>query len=95
MKIENLMDELDLQIDDIRWYLSCQQADRLLQYRERRRELIRLIWSGALEGELYNMEERFLEELKGRLLKGSRDEAQVRNLLREVAACRQRRYTAR
>jgi hypothetical protein len=92
VKIAELLGELDLEIDDIRWYLALGQADRLLQYRQQRRELARLIWSGKLEAELYEMEERFLQELQGKLDRGTRDEAQVRALLREAAAeCRKGR----
>jgi hypothetical protein len=93
VKIRELMQEYDLEIDDIRWYLSSRQAERLLTYREKRRELIRLIWSGSLEGDLYDMEERFLAELQNSLDGGSRDEIQVREILREVVASRENRYT--
>jgi hypothetical protein len=87
------MQEYDLEIDDIRWYLATLQAERILSYREKKRELIRLIWSGALEGELYDMEERFLEELQSRLDCGSRDEIQVRGVLKEIVSTREKRYT--
>ena len=87
------MQEYDLQIDDVRWYLSTLQAERLLTYRESKRELARLIWSGSLEGELYDMEERYLEELQSRLDRGSQDEIQVRGILKEIAANREKRYT--
>jgi predicted transcriptional regulator len=93
VKIRELMQEYDLEIDDLRWHLSTLQAERLLSYREKKRELIRLIWSGSLEGELYDMEERFLAELQNRLDKGSRDEIQVREILKEVVASREMRYT--
>ena len=93
VKIRELMHEYDLEIDDVRWYLAAMQAERLLSYRENKRELIRLIWSGSLEGELYDMEERFLEELQKRLEQGSRDEIQVRAVLKEIASSREKRYT--
>jgi len=93
VKIRDLMQEYDLEIDDIRWYLAAMQAERLLSHRENKRELIRLIWSGSLEGELYDMEERFLGELQSRLEQGSRDEIQVRAILREIVASREKRYT--
>ena len=93
MKIRELLQEYDLEIDDIRWYLAAMQAEHLLSYRENKRELIRLIWSGSLEGDLYDMEERFLGELQNRLDRGSRDEAQVRTILKEVVASRAERYT--
>jgi hypothetical protein len=87
------MQEYDLEIDDIRWYLATLQAERLLSYREKKRELIRLIWSGSLEGELYDMEERFLGELQDLLEQGSRDEIQVRAILKEIVSSREKRYT--
>lgn len=93
VKISEIMQECDLEIDDVRWYLACQQAELLLGYRDNKRELIRLIWSGALEGTLYDMEERFLGELQSRLDGGTRDEVQVRGVLREVVSCREKRYT--
>ena len=93
MKIRELLQEYDLVIDDIRWYLASAQAEYLLSFREKKRELIRLIWSGSLEGELYDMEERFLEQLQSRLDQGSRDEIQVRAIFREIVSCREKRYT--
>ena len=93
VNIGEMMKEYDLEIDDVRWYLACLQADRLLGYRDKKRELIRSIWSGELEGVLYDMEERFLGELQGRLDRGTRDEIQVRSVLREVVSCREKRYT--
>ena len=93
VKISDLMQEYDLEIDDLRWHLSTVLAQRLLSFREKRRELARLIWSGSLEEELYDMEERFLAQLQNRLDGGSRDEVQVREILKEVVASRERRYT--
>ena len=94
MKIAALLEELDLSIDDIRWYLALQETDRLLQLKDRPQELTRLLWSGALEKDLYDMEERFLAELERELTRGRRDEAAVREHLRRVAAARGRRYAA-
>jgi hypothetical protein len=93
VKITELMQEYDLEIDDVRWYLACLQADRLLSFRGQKRELIRLIWSGSLEGDLYDMEERFLGELQNRLDQGIRDEVQVRMTLKEISDYRENRYT--
>lgn len=93
MKIRDLLQEYDLEIDDVRWYLAAMEAELLLSYRENKRELIRLIWSGSLEGDLYDMEERFLAELQSRLEQGSRDEIQVRAILKEIIASREKRYT--
>jgi DNA-binding transcriptional MerR regulator len=92
VKIIDLMRELDLEIDDLRWYLSAQQTERLLQYRSRPAELARLIWSGALEQELYNMEERLVEQLQQDLDQGLRDEVGVREILAKAGAARAGRY---
>jgi hypothetical protein len=93
VKISELMNEFDLGIDDVRWHLASEQAERLLQYRERPYELTRLVWSGALEAELYDMEERFLRSLQEELDRHFRDLASVRTVLRKVAASRQKRYS--
>ncbi len=92
MKVSELMRELDLEIDDIRWYLAAQQAERLLQYRGKPAALSRLIWSGTLEKELYNMEERFVEQLQRDLDQGLRDEVGLREILAKAAAARAARY---
>jgi hypothetical protein len=92
MKVGDLMRELGLEIDDIRWYLATQHAERLLMYRGRPGELARLIWSGALEQELYNMEERLIEQLQRDLDRGLRDETGVREILFKAGAERSSRY---
>jgi len=93
VKISEMMKEFDLGIDDIRWHLAGEQAERLLQYRERPYELTRLLWSGSLEADLYDMEERFLRGLQEELDRNMRDSSSVRAVLRKVAASRQKRYS--
>jgi hypothetical protein len=92
MKIAELLEELDLSLDDVRWYLAARQAERLLAFKDAPLELTRLLWSGALEGELYDMEERFLAEQGEALARGRRDQSAVRQMLAEVARSRARRY---
>lgn len=95
MTIEELLDEHGLAIDDVRWYLAREEADRLLSYRDHPDELAHLVWSGELEADLYNMEERFLGELGERLSRGHTDEAAVHQIVREVARAAERRRRAR
>jgi uncharacterized protein (UPF0548 family) len=92
MKIAELLEELDLTLDDIRWFLSVRQTERLLSLKDTPLEITRLLWSGALESELYDMEERFLAEQGEALARGRRDQAVVRQLLAEAAQARARRY---
>jgi hypothetical protein len=92
MKIAELLEELDLTLDDIRWYLALRETERLLALKDRPLEITRLLWSGALERELYDMEERFVAEQGEALARGRRDQAVVRQLLAEVSRARARRY---
>jgi hypothetical protein len=92
VKITDLMREMDVEIDDLRWYLATQQAERLLLYRGRPAELARLIWSGSLEQELYDMEERLVLQLQQDLDQGLRDEGGVREILSKAVAARAGRY---
>jgi uncharacterized protein (UPF0548 family) len=92
MKIAELLEELDLSLDDIRWFLAVRQTERLLSLKDTPLEVTRLLWSGALESELYDMEERFLAEQNEALRRGRKDEAAVRQQLAEVARVRARRY---
>ncbi len=92
MKITELLEELDLTLDDIRWFLALRQTERLLSLKDSPLEITRLLWSGALEGELYDMEERFLAEQGEALRRGRKDETAVRQLLAEVSRARARRY---
>lgn len=86
MNVHSLLAEYDLDIDDVRWYLAKIQTERLLEYRERRFELIRLIWSGKLEADLYQMEERFLKELQDKLDTKQSDESEIRNVFSAIRA---------
>jgi hypothetical protein len=95
MKIAELLEELDLSLDDVRWFLAVRETERLLSLKERPLELTRLLWSGALERDLYDMEERFLNEQAEALSRGRRDQTAVRQLLAEVARARARRYAGR
>jgi uncharacterized protein (UPF0548 family) len=92
MKIAELLEELDLTLDDIRWFLAVRQTERLLSLKDTPLEITRLLWSGSLESELYDMEERFLAEQNDALRRGRKDETAVRQLLAEVARARARRY---
>ncbi|MFP4232128.1 MAG: hypothetical protein ACLFRR_09820 [Spirochaetaceae bacterium] len=92
MTVREMLEEHGVGIDDIRWYLAGEQAQRLLTYKDRPDELTRLLWSGQLESELYEMEERFIVELEEELQSGRADEAQIHQTVRSIArAAEQRR----
>lgn len=95
MRVTELLDEHGLSIDDVRWYLARAQAERLIAYKDHPRELAHLIWSGELESDLYEMEDRFLAELEEKLSRGHTDEAQVHQAVREIARAAERRRRPR
>jgi len=89
--MRNLLKEYDLEIDDLRWYLSKQMAERLLTYREDPLLLTELIWRGTLGDELYDMEERYLRESQEQLDRGVLDETRVREQLNQALRARRLR----
>ena len=91
MSIMELLKEYGLEIDDVRWYLSKIMAQRLLSYNGSPGELIKFIWSGELNDQLYNMEERYLQELQDQIDENTLDESHVRDMLSEMDAERRKR----
>ena len=91
MKVTDFLATQGLEIDDVRWYLAVLLTSRLLSHKTRPAELTRLIWSGKLEAELYNAEERFLEELQRKADSGRMDEHGLREVAREIAVEKRRR----
>ena len=84
LSIKAYLTEYDLELDDVRWYLAKDQAERLLEYRDNRDELCKLIWSGKLDADLYNMEERFIEDLQAKLDSRQADESEIRKIMGEI-----------
>lgn len=81
MTITSLLEEYGLSLDDVRWYLSRLITESLLSRRDDPMSIARRIWSGALEAELYNMEERFIARISEDLDTGITDEQAVRDQL--------------
>jgi hypothetical protein len=79
MTLSSLLDEYDLSLDDIRWYLSALLTDSLLMSKDHPDEITRRIWSGALEADLYNMEELYLARLQDEYVRGTTDQQAIRD----------------
>jgi hypothetical protein len=90
-QLQNELNEHNLEIDDIRWYLSWRRAKELSSYQDRLPELCQLIWSGQLADSLYEMEERFLHELAEAVHSRTLDQAGLRSVLQEAKALQRRR----
>jgi hypothetical protein len=91
MALTALLDEYDLTLDDIRWYLADRIARSLLLDREDPEAITRRIWSGALEAELYDLEEAFLERTRDELKRGITDVQAVRDQLEQARLLKLRR----
>ncbi len=91
MDIKRFLKEFDIELDDVRWYLARETAMRLLEYRDKRNDLCRLIWSGRLEADLYSMEERYLAELQEKLDSRRIDESEIRKIFGEIDSLKSER----
>lgn len=90
--LEKLLKEYDIEIDDIRWYLSVQIAEEILSFQNEPRILIENIWSGRLGDKIYQMEEYFLEKIQDELVRGIIDEAKVREKLMLIKKAKRNRW---
>lgn len=93
MNSKQLLEEFDLELDDVRWYLSIQQAEDILSHYQQPLSLIRKIWDKQLEADLYDMEERFLADIDRALTQGTVDEIKIRQRFKEIRAAKRRRKT--
>jgi len=89
--IANLFKEYSLDIDDIRWLISSRITEQILSDKDSPIEITKKIWSGKLEAELYNMEEKYMEDLEFQLDRGLIDEAWIRELFAETSELKCRR----
>ena len=86
------MEEFNLEIDDIRWYLSHYLIGKIQSLMFDVQEAARYVWSGEMEGFLYNMEERFILDLQDQLDRNLMDESQIRSSFSEIAALKKKRF---
>jgi hypothetical protein len=78
------MKEYNLEIDDIRWYLSIIEAEKLIALSPKKEDLVRFIWSGELADNLYNMEEIYIKTLQEQLERNITDESNIRDFFAEA-----------
>ena len=91
MTLSTLLDEYNLSLDDIRWYLSKLIADSLLTSRDGPDNIAHRIWSGSLESELYDLEESYLRRLQDEHSRGITDEPAIREQLEQARLLKLRR----
>jgi len=89
--IKSLIEEYDLEIDDIRWYLSHYLCGKIQSLLFDEKEVIRYIWSGEMESFLYNMEERFIQDLQEQYDHKKMDESHLRGVFQEILVLKKQR----
>jgi hypothetical protein len=88
VSVEELLEEYALEATDVRWYLALTEAQSLMEYRDNVRDLVHHIWSGRLEEDLYQMEDRFLAGLQEKADQRRMDEHELREVMQEIRAAR-------
>ena len=91
MTLSSLLDQYNLTLDDVRWYLAKLLANSLMANRDDPEEITRRIWSGSLEAELYNMEESYLARLQEEYDRVITDEQAIREQLEQARLLKLRR----
>ena len=66
-------------------------TNELLSYDDNREELVKLIWSGRLAEKIHNMEETYIEEIQDQLDRDLMDETDVREILADAYALKNKR----
>jgi hypothetical protein len=89
--LNDLLKEYSLDIADIRWLVSNRMAVSILSKSDSSEEITKMIWSGKLESELYNMEEKFLDDIMSQFERGLIDEAWIREQFAEASELKCRR----
>ncbi len=92
MTLSSLLDEYNLSLDDVRWYLAKLLTDSLMTNRDHPEEITHRIWSGSLEAELYDMEESYLARLREEQDSGITDEPAIREQLEQARMLKLRRH---
>ncbi len=91
MTVRMLLDEYDLDITDIRWYLSAKEVERVLTYKDKPEELIQQYFTGEISAKLYNWDETYLDELQSGMDRNLIDETLVRESFQEALMLKKER----
>lgn len=78
------MKESNITIDDVRWFLSLELCKKLTALHYTPFEMVNFIHSKELEVELYNIEEKFLEEMQRDYERRTLDEATIRETFYKI-----------
>jgi hypothetical protein len=88
MITNDLMEEYGLDLSDVRWFLCSRISYKIGEMQKAPRDITAYLWSGTLEGELYNIEERFLESLQEEFDRSIKSEAELRDIFSQIHAKR-------
>lgn len=91
MNIYSLLEEYSLETRDVRWYLSYNKSFSLLEFRNDQEGLAEYISSGQLEVDLYNMEEKYLQDIQDLIDRGKIDDVNIRETMNEMVILKRKR----
>ncbi|MBN1648949.1 MAG: hypothetical protein JW874_13020 [Spirochaetales bacterium] len=91
MITEELMDEYGLELNDVRWYLCSQLSYKICEMVTAPDTITAYLWSGELEAQLYNIEERYLQSLQEEFDRSLKTETELREIFSEIYAKRDRK----
>ncbi|WP_028973605.1 hypothetical protein [Spirochaeta cellobiosiphila] len=90
--IRELIEEFEITIDDIRWYLSHNMMTKIKEYiTSDPYLLVEYISKGRLEIDLYDMVDKFQVELEEDYQKGYLDESYIRDIFQEILQLKSKR----
>ncbi|QEN06227.1 hypothetical protein EW093_16540 [Thiospirochaeta perfilievii] len=91
MNIKELMKEYSFELNDVRWYLANNIALECIEMSNRENDLTSFISSGELEARVYNMEERFIEDLQDLSDRNRMDESNIRDIFNNIYSLKLKR----
>ena len=84
MIVKQIMKESNISIDDVRWYLCLEVTKKILSLQNSPMELVDFIHSKKLEIELYEIEERYINQLENEYANQLIYEATIREILYKI-----------
>lgn len=84
MSVKQILKDHDIDTNMLRWYLSFQQMQILMEMKKDPDAMCKYIWSKQLEDRLYDMEDRFFADLEEDYRKGIKTENDIEQLARKI-----------
>ncbi|MGL1891940.1 MAG: hypothetical protein OCD02_09955 [Spirochaetaceae bacterium] len=91
MNIKQLMEEYSIESNDVRWYLCNNLAFSLLDYQNDQDGLTKHLESGQLEVDMYNLEDKYIDDLQDLTDRNKIDDVNIRETFNKIAILKSKR----